>query len=500
MQALPPRDLLLVFEAEAGAEGPAVLRLRLSADPDTSRLHLQQGRQPRAKRPTGPFFRRVEEELVGARLAALTQVRGDRLALLEFRDTPGGGPRSLMAELTGRHGNLVLLERGDKVLDLLVPPPAKQLHPRLGIGEVWAPPPGQRAAAERLPGVRDAFPEPESPPPAVERGHASLAPLSWFVEIALGGEARDREQGAARKKLRKRVERKLSRARSLRDGLDRKLAATGRAERVKQDGELLAANLQRIPRGAKEVELEDWYSEGSPPRRIELDPRRSPAENAERFFERYKKLERSRAELPAELALAAGRVQALEALLERARAEDTDPEEVDREGVAAGLLDPPQEGDPRKRKPPAPRLPYRSFETAGGREARVGRSARDNDALTFRHASGNDLWLHTADTPGSHVVLRLGKGGAKRGEVEPESEDLLDAAHLAVHFSPLRGAGKARVHVARCKEVHKPRGAKPGLVTLSGGRNLEVRVQPERLERLLRPRGRSRPSADPDID
>ena len=68
---------------------------------------------------------------------------------------------------------------------------------------------------------------------------------------------------------------------------------------------------------------------------------------------------------------------------------------------------------------------------------------------------------------------------------------MLDAAHLAVHFSPLRGAPRADVHVARRKEVHKPQGAKPGLVTLSGGKLLGVRLEPERLARLL---GSGRPS------
>ena len=162
--------------------------------------------------------------------------------------------------------------------------------------------------------------------------------------------------------------------------------------------------------------------------------------------------------------------------------------------VEEGLLAPPQEADPRRRKAPAPRLPYRTFEGVKGTEIRVGRTARDNDALSLKLCNGNDLWLHTADAPGSHVVLRTsvnarGKGKGKSPEADPE--ELLDAAHLAVHFSPLRGAEKADVHVCPCKQVHKPKGAKPGLVTLSGGRTLQVRLEPERLERLLRADRRS---------
>ncbi len=480
--------MVLVFEPDDPGEGPAVFRLRLSADPDNSRLHLQQGRLHRGKGPTGPFFRRLEEELVGARLKSLTQVRADRLCLLEFQDTPGGAPRSLLAELTGRHGNLVLLERADRVLDLLVPPPAKQETPRLVKGEVWSPPPGRSYDPESTPSIEESFELPEEPPPGVLQGHAPLAPLSWRVENSLGSAASQRDLAAARKKLRKRVERKLARARSLLGGLQKKLEACGRSERVRLDGELLSANLHQVQRGAKFVELEDWYSEGSPARRIEVDPRRSPKENAQLLFDKYKKLERSKVELPSELALAEERVEALSQLLERANDQSNDPEQVDSEGVSQGLLDPPQQADPRKRKAPAPRVPYRTFTTSTGVEVRVGRTAKDNDALTFKHSNGNDYWLHTADAPGSHVVLRVGKGGGKKGRVvEPAHEDLIDAAHLAVHFSPLKEASKASVHVAPCKLVHKPRGAKPGLVTLSGGRNLEIRMQPDRLARLLRP-------------
>ena len=489
VQALPPRDVVLVFEPDDAGEGPAVFRLRLSADPDNSRIHLQQGRLHRGKGPVGPFYRRLEEELVGGRLTKISQVRSDRILLLELRETPGGAPRGLMAELTGRHGNLVLLDRDDRVVDLLVPPPASQEFPRLVVGQTWAPPAGQAPRTESQHDIEQDYAQPDEIPPGCKLGFPPLAPLSWRVETWLGGASRERDLEAARKKLRKRIERKRGRALSLLNGLKNKLEACERSERLRFDGELLSANLQRVKRGAKFVEVEDWFDADTPVRRIELDPRRTPQENAQHYFERYKKLERSKSEIPAELALAQERFDALEDLFELSALEDQDPAELDRRGVEEGLLDPPQEADPRKRKAPAPRVPYRSFVTIGGLEVRVGRTARDNDALTFRNSNGNDVWLHTADAPGSHVVLRMGKSGGKQSKAaEPEHEDLLDAAHLAVHFSPLRASSKANVHVAPIKLVHKPRGAKPGLVTLSGGRNLQVRMQPERLARLLRPK------------
>ena len=153
----------------------------------------------------------------------------------------------------------------------------------------------------------------------------------------------------------------------------------------------------------------------------------------------------------------------------------------------------PQQLAKQRHAAPAARLPYLRFAALKGSEIRVGRSARDNDRLTFREARGNDLWLHTADSPGSHVVLRLEKGH------EPDDEELLDAAHLAVHFSPLRGAPRVDVHVARQKEVHKPRKAPAGLVTLSGGKVLRLRVEPARLARVLATRrGQPDPGGRPD--
>jgi predicted ribosome quality control (RQC) complex YloA/Tae2 family protein len=276
------------------------------------------------------------------------------------------------------------------------------------------------------------------------------------------------------------------RARSLVHGLEQRLEAAAGAERVKQDGELLKANLGRIGRGDKFIELEDWFCEPTSMRRVALDPKRSPQENLAAIFERFHKLERSATDVQHELTLARAkhdlarvRLAALAQLLERLAAADSDPDAIEASAIEDGWLEAAQVADPRKRKEPAPRKPYREYKALHGAEILVGRSAADNDELTLRVARGNDVWLHTRDAPGSHVVLRLERGA------EPDPEELLDAATLAVHFSPLCEAQKAAVHVARRKHVHKPRGAKPGLVALSGGKTLEVRMQPERLRRLL---------------
>jgi predicted ribosome quality control (RQC) complex YloA/Tae2 family protein len=109
----------------------------------------------------------------------------------------------------------------------------------------------------------------------------------------------------------------------------------------------------------------------------------------------------------------------------------------------------------------------------------VGKGAEENDALTVRVARGNDLWLHARGLPGAHVVVRIEKGRA------PDQDTLLDAAHLAAHFSDARGAPQVEVVSTRAKYVRKVKGAAPGAVTYSQEKVLFLRVEPGRVERLL---------------
>ncbi|MBI5361639.1 MAG: NFACT family protein, partial [Planctomycetes bacterium] len=102
---LPPADVVLVLEpADPDARG--VLRVRVSADPEAPRLHVQHERVERHDGPLGPFFRRAQSELLGATLAECVPVAGDRIALFECREAAVGERRALVLELFGRHANL----------------------------------------------------------------------------------------------------------------------------------------------------------------------------------------------------------------------------------------------------------------------------------------------------------------------------------------------------------------------------------------------------------
>jgi predicted ribosome quality control (RQC) complex YloA/Tae2 family protein len=133
------------------------------------------------------------------------------------------------------------------------------------------------------------------------------------------------------------------------------------------------------------------------------------------------------------------------------------------------------------RKPAAreERRPYRKFAGWKERSILVGKKAEDNDALTREHARPQDLWLHARGHAGAHVVVAL-----ERNEACPE-ELLLDAAHLAAHFSDARGETMVEVSYTSKRYVRKPRGAAAGKVVLEREKVLMLQMEPARIERLL---------------
>lgn len=152
------------------------------------------------------------------------------------------------------------------------------------------------------------------------------------------------------------------------------------------------------------------------------------------------------------------------------------------------VRDEPPERPPRVKKEKGPktadkpRLPYWTFVSIDGIDIRVGRTSSDNDSVSCDPAcrDSRDWWMHAAGCPGSHVVIRY------TGDDLPR-ETMIDAAVLAAKNSKANQVGRAAVSLVRCRQVSKPRGAKPGLVQLSGDvKTVTVNVKDEaaRLERL----------------
>jgi hypothetical protein len=304
----------------------------------------------------------------------------------------------------------------------------------------WAPPPVSGETEGGTSGAGGA-----APPPAV-------APNAEALEL----------ETVLRSGIR-RAERRIA-------SLERELTGGPDAARLREDANLLLARLGDVPRGSSRITLEDFAGER---RELELDPRLSAAENAERLYQKAASRERAASRLPAAIDRARSRVLELREGLS-ALAESGPSEEV--WTLAGGRPDRGAAGSPRAG---GSRLPYRRYRSTGGLEIRVGRGARENDALTFRHSHTEDIWLHARQVPGAHVILRWGK----RDE-NPPRQDLMEAALAAAVHSDARHSGTVAVDWTRRKYVRSPRKAPPG--TVIPERVQTIFVEPNRalLDRL----------------
>lgn len=276
----------------------------------------------------------------------------------------------------------------------------------------------------------------------------------------------------------KRLQRRLQ-------ALDEDGARAEQAAPLRTRATLLLGQEHKIKRGQSSVQLLDYTRD--PPEQIEiaLDPTRTLKEQLESWFKQARRYERG-AELASQRKNATlaelERLEQLRTQVTTASAEQlTDLAQQARtlgvRGAVQTLAVQPRAGAAQVAR--AKRKPYREFQAYKQRTVLVGKGQEDNDTLTREHARPHDLWLHARDVSGAHVVVPL-----TRGEVCPQ-ELLLDAAHLAAHFSSARGEPNADVSYVAKRYVRKPRGAAPGLVQLEREKVLTLRVEAARLTRLL---------------
>lgn len=232
-----------------------------------------------------------------------------------------------------------------------------------------------------------------------------------------------------------------------------------RSEQYEEDkarADLLMSQLHRIEKGQKRVELKDF--EGGT-RTIELDPTLGPVENAQKLYERYKKLKRGVDKLSQRKRDLEWELSYLEELRLHLDQAETLEELRDLEGELES------EGyitiSARKQRAKGPSEPSgpRRYEMDGC-TIYVGRNGRQNDALV-RGAHREDIWLHAKDRPGAHVIVK----GDRKGDV-PEPV-LQRAAELAAYYSKGRGSTRVPVSYTQVKHLKKPKGTRPGLVLVT---------------------------------
>lgn len=425
--------------------------LFISIEPSAPRVYfIKRKLKDLEKQSINPsqFALYLRKKLSNAEVKAIEKFPNERvlrLALAARNELEQAENYSLIIQLTGRSANLFLLDENYFILESM----------RENSGE------GQQIADRYAPPVRPAKPQTEEKvfpkndfptlSDALDFYYRNLAAEKDFLSRAKSAEAKIKAEIKKRENLIKK--------------LNADLENHGDAEKWKRFGDLILANLATAERRGDKVFVIDYFDENLPTIEIETDENLSLTEASERFFKRYTKARNAKEEISKRLAISNSELENLTDQKERIETAIT---EKDREFFKSEEPDTNKNARKKEDKTADKKSKSRNFTSSEGFEILVGKGAKDNDHLTFRVAKSNDLWLHAADYPGSHVVVK----SKNREEIPPKT--LLEAAQLAAFYSQAREESKVAVHYTLKKFVHKPKGAVAGLVNLASFKTILV--------------------------
>ncbi len=281
--------------------------------------------------------------------------------------------------------------------------------------------------------------------------------------------------------LRRALTRAIARVGRRADAVKGDLAKIEDADALAQRAQLFVAEAGRAPRGTERLRAIDWTTGEAVAIDLAIDPARSAKDHLDGLFRRARRLKEGARIARRRLGESQGALDRLEEALSLLAAGD-DVQRVEAIARSAAPRDfklgPATSSRTRTQRSEA-RPPYRTFVGGSGARILVGRGATHNDALTLHVARPHDLWLHAKDRSGAHVVVAL-----KKGESCPP-ELLVEAAHLAAHFSDAREERIVDVQYTPRRHLRKPRGSAPGLVLVDREKVLILRKDDDVLRRLL---------------
>lgn len=242
-------------------------------------------------------------------------------------------------------------------------------------------------------------------------------------------------------------------------------------ENLRINGDLVNANIYRLEKGMTSAVLDDFYT--GEQRKIALDARLTPAQNAQKYYSEYRKLCTAEKMLTGLIAEGKRELAYFESLLDSVSRAQTDGEltEIKRELAEQGLIRGEKtQSKPKKSEP----LKFRSSE---GFLILVGKNNRQNDELTLKTSKASDIWLHVKDIAGSHVIVKT------EGKT-PSERTIAEAARLAAYHSKAKNGSGVPVDYTAVKFVKKPAGARPGMVIFTENRTLYVTPNEDEKDKL----------------
>ena len=507
----PSRDeLLFMFRTYEGVQ-----RLMLSARAESARIHLTGQRFENPKNP--PMLTMLLRKLLsGAKLKSVEQDGFERILTLVFdARNELGDPviYKLIVEIMGRHSNIVLVngegiivecvkridESKSSVRELLpnlkyeLPPQQKKMNILTDkIGDIDKAITSKntkksKAAQEVLQGIspivarelesgmglyelRDAIAHPEPTAVIIDKPkdftffrpkqYGDLCELRSFetcselVDFFFYEQVRLARIKQRSNDLFKRLTTLQERA--VRKAVNRKneLEECKGKEEFKVYGDLINSNLFSLEKGSLYYDIENYYDENKTVR-IPADPTLTPSQNAQKYYKEYRKKQVAEQKLTDFIRQAEEEALYIESVIDELSRAETDREitAVKEELSKAGFLSKSAQKRGRDKK-----LPPRKFVTDEGFTVFVGRNNIQNDELTLKTAKNYDMWFHVKDAAGSHVI-------AVSDKAKPFTDKLIrQAAMLAAFHSKAHASSNVAVDYTTVKNVHKPNGAKPGMV------------------------------------
>ncbi|AFY59574.1 NFACT family protein [Synechococcus sp. PCC 6312] len=288
---------------------------------------------------------------------------------------------------------------------------------------------------------------------------ATTASISELLETYYGDYLQHQAWQNLRQHLQQKLQHLLGKLQSKARDFQTRLGTAAAAHTYLHQANLLNTYRHQWQPGLKNLTVTDF--ETNQPLTIPLDPERQISDNVESLYKRYKKLKRAEESIQPLLKATKQEIAYLSQVAAAVTQCDSYRDATDLETleeIRDELIEQKYLSPPDYRRPLKPGLDFLRFTTPSGWDVLIGRNNRQNDHLTFRLASPYDLWFHTQEIPGSHVLLRLEAG------MQPSDKDLQYVANLAAYYSQARHTSQVPVVYTDPKHVYKPKGMPPGLV------------------------------------
>lgn len=427
--------------------------LFISIEPNSPRIYLIKRQLKQLKKQSKlqfPFVSLLRKKVSNATLCQIDKIPDERIfkfLLVAKNELNKSESFTLVFQLTGRSSNVFLLDEDNKIISFL----CQKTNNGSQIGDSYLLP--ERNSPQKRNDSKDfnilGF---ETLSEALDDFYLNQEKSLYLQAV----------EGSAKRNLNTELKKKIR----LRKKLTQDLKNHGNADKWKKIGNLLLANITTAERMENKVILVDYFETGAPKMEVKVDSNISLTEAAENFFKRYAKAVNAKKQISKRLADLDNEIKKLESDLEKLA-----------QAISNKDIEFIKHMAPKK-TPPVKRSKKRSvdlftgakrFISSDGVDILVGKRSKDNDYLTFRVAKSLDIWLHAADYPGSHVIVR----SPNRREIPQRT--LLEAAQLAAFYSKAKNEAKVAVHYTQKKFVNKPRKAKAGLVSLASFKTIFVK-------------------------